>query len=215
MNEPAAPLMPADWTKRTVLFLSFVLVALGMMNNLPNIPNLLELVQSMPGLHWVPRLSKFDGDYFFPLSFALMMFIALLNLSFAKAWRDQSRCKRAFGLAIDVLMFATIVAIVFVYFAENDQVCLLDVMNGERARLMESMAARRDEYIQIFGVAPADELPDCITRLGAWIIPFFIGATGVLFVYVIRQWGLPIVVVALVAIAYTIVSSAGWYFDWS
>lgn len=215
MNEPSAPIMSSDWTKPAVLILSFVLVVLGMMNNLPNIPGLLELVQSAPGLHWVPRLSKFDGDYFFPLSFALMMVIALLNLSFAKAWGDHSSPKKALGWAIDVLMFITIAAIVFVYFAENDQVCLLDVLNGERARLMDEMAARRGEYIQIFGVAPADELPDCITRLDAWIVPFFIGATAILFVYVIRYWGFPIVMVALVALAYTIFSSAAWYFDWS
>lgn len=205
----------AGRAKRFALTLGFILVVLGMVNNLPNIPGLLELVQKIPGLGWVPRLSKFDNDYFFPLSFALMMFIALLNLSFVIAWRDEGVGRRVLGLSLDLLMVMTILGIVFVYLVENDQVCLLDVMNGERARLMAEMAARQKEYIEIFGVAPADELPDCVTRLGVWVLPFFLGATAVLFVYVIRYWGFPIVAVAVVALIYTLLSSLAWSFEWS
>ena len=61
--------------RRLALGLAFILVVIGMTNNLPNIPGLLDAVRSIPGLEKLPRLSKYDSEYFFPLSFALMMVI--------------------------------------------------------------------------------------------------------------------------------------------
>ncbi len=204
-----------DWLARTTLCLAFILVILGLANNSPNIPGLLELVQSIPGLAWVPRLSKFDGDYFLPLTFSLMLIIALLEASFAKAWREERRPKFLIGLGLDLLMFATIIGVAFVYLAENDQVCLIDVMNGERARLVQESLSRVQEYIDLFGVAPAEDPPACQTRLGIWIVPFLLFTITVFFTYIIRVWGLPIVMVAIVIALYTVLSSLAWYFDWT
>ena len=78
-----------DWMQRLALFLAFVLVMMGMANNLPNIPGLLESVQMIPGLAELPRLSKYNSEFFFPLSFAFMMVVALLGASFARGWRDR------------------------------------------------------------------------------------------------------------------------------
>jgi len=40
---------------------AFILVIVGMVNNLPNIPGLLDTVRSVPGLENLSRISKFSS----------------------------------------------------------------------------------------------------------------------------------------------------------
>ena len=203
------------WTGRLALALAFVLVVLGMANNLPSIPGLLELVQAIPGLAGIPRLSKYSSEHFFPLMFALMMVIALLVVSFGRDWAGRSRARRASGILLDLLMLAAVLGTAAVYLIEHEQVCLIDTISGERARLMAKTAARAAEYRDIFGIDPVEEFPDCQANLGNWILPFLLAALGIFFVYIIRAWGFPIVAVALVIALYTVLSSAAWYFEWN
>ena len=109
----------ADWMRRLALGLAFILVCMGMANNLPNIPGLLGAVQSIPGLGELPRLSKYNSEFFFPLSFAFMTVIALLTSSFARDWRDQGFLKHLSGIALDLLMLAIIIGVAIVYLIEN------------------------------------------------------------------------------------------------
>lgn len=204
-----------DWMRRLALVLAFILVVMGMVNNLPNIPGLLELVQSIPGLSDLPRISKFNSEYFFPLVFGVMMLIVLLTASFAKQWRDETAGWRYLGIAIDLLMLVTTVMLVCVYLIEHEQVCLIDTLNGERARLMAENAARAKEYLEIFGTPPDEEFPDCQTNLGNWILPFLILVMAVYYTYIIKVWGFPIVAVAIAITLYTILTSAAWYFGWA
>ncbi len=204
-----------DWMQRGALALAFVLVVMGMANNLPTIPGLLEAVQSIPGLSGLPRLSKYSSEYFFPLVFAVMMLVALLKNSFGRAWRDETRSRFFAGVMLDVLMLATTVGLMFVYWIEHEQVCLIDTLNGERARLMAENAQRAAEYMAIFGTPPDDDFPDCQTNLGSWIMPLLIWVVAIYFVYIVRVWGLPIVAVAIIISVYTFLSSAAWYFDWT
>lgn len=203
------------WVEQAIIVLGLFLVIVGMANNLPNIPGLLEFVQSIPGLGWVPRLSKYDPDYFFPLSFALLLTIAMLNASFGRDWKQAGGLKSRLGYALDAVMFLTIISVALVYLIENDQVCLVDVISGERQRLFLEAQSRVQEYIEIFGVAPAEDPPDCQGRLGIWIVPFLIFSVAMFFVYNIKQWGLPIVIVAIAIAVYAVLSSAAWYFDLS
>ena len=203
------------WTGRLALALAFVLVVLGMANNLPSIPGLLELVQAIPGLAGIPRLSKYSSEHFFPLMFALMMVIALLVVSFGRDWAGRSRARRGSGILLDLLMLAAVLGTAVVYLIEHEQVCLIDTISGERARLMAKTAARAAEYRDIFGIDPVEEFPDCQANLGNWILPFLLAALGIFFVYIIRAWGFPIVAVALVIALYTVLSSAAWYFEWN
>lgn len=203
------------WTGRLALALAFVLVVLGMANNLPSIPGLLELVQAIPGLAGIPRLSKYSSEHFFPLMFALMMVIALLVVSFGREWAGRSRARRGSGILLDLLMLAAVLGTAAVYLIEHEQVCLIDTISGERARLMAKTAARAAEYRDIFGIDPVEEFPDCQANLGNWILPFLLAALGIFFVYIIRAWGFPIVAVALVIALYTVLSSAAWYFEWN
>ncbi len=207
---------PSDhWTGRFALGLAFILVMLGMANNLPNIPGFLELVQLVPGLGGIPRISKYSSEYFFPLMFVLMMVIALLVTSFGRDWAARSPIRLWLGITLDVLMLAAVLSMAVVYLIEHEQVCLIDTLDGERARLMAETAARADEYRAIFGIDPVEEFPDCQTNLANWILPFLLIALAIFFIYIIKAWGFPIIAVALVIALYTVLSSAAWYFDWS
>ena len=81
-----------------------------------------------------------------------------------------------------MLMLMTTVALMFVYWIEHEQVCLIDTLNGERARLMAENAARAEEYRTIFGTEPDNDYPDCQTNLGAWILPALIWVVAIYFV---------------------------------
>jgi len=202
-----------DWGHKIGLYFAFALVCLGLLNNLPNIPGLLPAIQSIPGLADIPRISKFSSEFFFPLIFTVMMIVALSYNSFARDWRDTGHAKRLCGIGLDVLMLITTVALMFVYWIEHEQVCLIDTLNGERARLMAENEARADEYRQVFGTEPDNDYPDCQTNLGVWILPTLVWVVAMYFVYVVKHWGLPIVSVAIVAALYTVLSSGAWYFD--
>ncbi|MGE4617727.1 MAG: TRAP transporter large permease subunit, partial [Gammaproteobacteria bacterium] len=204
---------PKDWMHRVGLFFAFVLVCMGMLNNLPTIPGLLPSIQAIPGLGGLPRISKFNSEFFFPIIFTVMMIVALMNTSFARDWRKAAPAKRFLGVSLDVLMLLTTVALMFVYWIEHEQVCLIDTLNGERARLMAENAARAEEYRTIFGTEPDNDYPDCQTNLGAWILPALIWVVAIYFVYIVKAWGLPIVTVAILVTLYTLASSAAWYFD--
>lgn len=194
---------------------AFILVVVGMVNNLPNIPGLLETVRSIPGLENLPRISKFNSEFFFPIVFALMMIVALMSTSFGKAWRKEGTAKMLAGAGLDGLFLLTTLMVMVAYWIEHDQVCLIDTINGDRARLMAENAARVEEYQAIFGTPPDNDFPDCQTRLGNWILPLMVWVMAIYFVYIIKAWGLPIVTVALAVTIYTLISSASWYFDWS
>ena len=204
-----------DWMGRLALALAFVLVVVGMANNLPNIPGLLEAVRSIPGLDGLPRLSKYNSEFFFPLTFALMLVIALLVSSFGRAWRGRPAPRFWLGCLLDALMLVAILGTSLVYLIEHDQVCLIDTISGERERLLAEMRTRAEEYTAIFGTPPVEEYPDCQAILGSWILPWLLFAVTVFFVYVVRVWGFPIVAVAIVIALYTVLSSAAWYFDWA
>ena len=204
-----------DWMGRLALAFAFVLVVMGMANNLPNIPGLLEAVRSIPGLEGLPRLSKYSSEFFFPLMFSLMLIIALLVSSFGRKWRDGPKPRYCLGIMLDVLMLIAILGTSLVYLIEHDQVCLIDTVSGERDRLLAEAKARADEYIAIYGTPPVEEFPECQAILGNWILPWLLFAVTIFFVYVVRVWGLPIVAVAIVIAVYTLLSSAAWYFDWA
>ena len=57
--------MQDNWMNRLAFSMAFILVIMGLVNNLPNIPGLLELIQAIPGLSGLPRISKFNSEFFF------------------------------------------------------------------------------------------------------------------------------------------------------
>jgi TRAP transporter 4TM/12TM fusion protein len=204
----------SDLFDRTSLVLGFTLVVIGMVNNLPTIPGLLESIQSIPGLSGLPRLSKYNPEYFFPLMFAIMLFICLLTSSFGKDWYNRSTTHRYTGIAIDLSMLAITFLVTLGYLMDNDSVCLIDQLSGERARLIALGEARALELLAITGTSQ-NELPDCQVTTGNWILPLLLAAIAIYFLYIIKVWGFPIVVVAIIVVLYTLITSAAWYFDLS
>jgi TRAP transporter 4TM/12TM fusion protein len=204
-----------DFLGRSALVLGFILVLMGMANNLPNIPGLLELVQSIPGLSGLPRLSKYDPEYFYPLTFFFMLLVSLLGASLAKQGFAKSKAQGFLGLGSDILMVVITILVSAVYLIEHDQVCLIDQLSGERARLIAEDTTRVAEYMEAFGTVLEQELPDCQVTTGTWILPLLLISIAIYFLYIIKVWGFPIVAVALFVAGYTVVTSAVWYFDWS
>ena len=204
-----------DIWQRLALVLGFVLVVMGLANNLPNIPGLLESVRAIPGLGELPRLSKYNPEYFYPLTFFLMLVISVLGASFARDGFADSKHKGFLGLGLDVLMVLVTIVISVTYLIEHDQVCLIDQISGERARLLAEDAARAQEYMEAFGTTIEQELPDCQVNSGSLILPILLITIAVYFVYIIKVWGFPIVAVAIFVAGYTVISSAAWYFDWT
>ena len=204
-----------NWMDRLALGLAFILVLMGLANNLPNIPGLLELIQSIPGLSELPRISKYNSEFFFPLTFTFMTVVVLLRSSFGREWQQAKVSKCFLGIFIDIFMLSVIITFSLFYLIENEQVCLIDTLNGDRARAMAENMARAQEYLAIFGTEPDDDFPDCITNSGNWIMPFLILAIATFFIYIVKVWGFPIVAVAIVISIYTVLSSVAWYFDWT
>ena len=87
MQEPQTT--GSDPMKFTAVVLGFIVVVMGMANNLPNVPGLAELVRLIPGLEGLPRLSKYNPEFFFPIVFIIMMVIALISTSIAIDWRSH------------------------------------------------------------------------------------------------------------------------------
>ena len=204
-----------DFLSRSALVLGFILVLMGMANNLPNIPGLLELVQSIPGLGGLPRLSKYDPEFFYPLTFSFMLLVSLLGASYAKQGFAKSKAQGYLGLGSDILMVVITILVSIVYLIEHDQVCLIDQLSGERARLIAEDTKRVAEYMEAFGTVLEQELPDCQFTTGTWILPLLLASIAIYFLYIIKVWGFPIVAVALFVAGYTVISSVVWYFDWS
>jgi len=203
------------WAQRLALALGLILVVIGMVNNLPTVPGLLELVQLVPGLGDVQRISKFDAEFLFPIVFLLMMVVVVLNDSFARDWKDRSKARFSVGLTADTVMVLTTVLLVVAYWIQNDQVCLIDQFTGERDRILAANAARAEEYRSLFGTDPPEELPQCQAQLGGWVIPILLGIVSMFFVYNIKVWGFPLVAIAIIFTIYTILTSLSWLFDWS
>ena len=101
--------------RRLALFLGFILVVMGMANNLPNIPGLVEAVRLIPGLSDLPRLSKYNPEYFFPLTFTFMVVISLLGASLAQSWWSEPFHKKSLGIMLDILMIIITIVLVFGY----------------------------------------------------------------------------------------------------
>ena len=207
--------MHDNWMDRLAFGLAFILVLMGLANNLPNIPGLLELIQSIPSLSELPRISKYNSEFFFPLTFTFMTVVVLLRSSFGREWKQVGGGKYILGILIDIFMLSVIITFSLFYLIENEQVCLIDTLNGDRARAMAENMARAQEYLAIFGTEPDDDFPDCITNSGNWIMPFLILAIATFFIYIVKVWGFPIVAVAIVISIYTVLSSVAWYFDWT
>ncbi len=198
--------------QRIALLLAVLLVLVGMVNTLPEIPGLQNWARELTGIRFF-RISGFPTEYLFPPLFVLMMVIVALDASLYRIWRE-TRPKRAWlGAALDIGLVAAALLGALGYWIEIDSVCLIDQITGERARLIEDALSRSENLIP--GLTLEAEVPACQARLGVWSLPLLFTIILLFFLYNIRVWGLPLVIVASVVVLYTVVTALVWVFDLS
>ena len=200
--------------KKLSLRLALILVIVGMINTMPEIPGLQDFARTLTGQPFF-RISNFSPEYFFPPMFFLLMLIVALNGSAYRDWKTANHTYRRpwvgllldFGLIIAAFLGAT------GYLVENDAICLFDQISGERARLIAEAAERAEGAIP--GMTFEAEVPSCQARFGIWIIPLLFIIIGLFFLYNVRVWGTPLVIVASIVVLYTVGTALIWIFDLS
>ena len=198
--------------QRIALLLAFLLVLVGMVNTLPEIPGLQNWARELTGIRFF-RISGFPPEYFFPPVFILMMVIVALDASLYRAWRETRPKWAWLGAALDIGLVIAALLGALGYWIEIDSVCLIDQITGERARLIEDALNRSEGLIP--GLTLEAEVPSCQARLGVWALPLLFIIILLFFLYNIRVWGLPLVIVASVVVLYTVITALIWTFGLS
>jgi len=191
------------------LALGFVL--LGMIHSTPAIPGWTELWRALSGNDTL-RVRSFATEWFYPLVFLVMMGIVALNHSMWRAWRGTPHAW--FGLLMDVALVGAAALISLTYLIEIDSVCLIDLLNGDRARLIAQTLEAEIAFARDYGLPLPDTVddPQCVSTTGVWLV-MIMGACMLVFLgYTVRVWGLPLVLVALAMALYTIGTVLVWYF---
>lgn len=198
--------------QKVSIVLALILVVVGMLNTMPEIPGLQDWARDMTARPFF-RISGFPTEYFFPPVFFLMMLIVVLDASVYRAWSIEKPKWAWAGLLLDLGLIIAAFLGAFGYLVEIDSVCLIDQITGERARLIADAAARSEGVIP--GMSFDAEVPSCQARFGTWTIPLLLTIITLFFLYNVRVWGLPLVVVATVVVVYTIGTALIWVFDLS
>lgn len=197
--------------RKFALGLGMILVVIGLLNTMPAIPGLDQLVSNTFGEGVVIR--RFSYEYLFPIVFVIMMLTVAVDLSMARLYQNASPAKRAFGWFMDIALVVMAVAISVGYWIEIDSVCLIDQVTGARAELIAKALQEEIEFAQSMGMPEPTSVDDpaCIATLGLWIFPMVGFALAVFLGYNVRVWGLPLVGVAIVVAAYTLMTILIWY----
>jgi TRAP transporter 4TM/12TM fusion protein len=200
-------LFPNRW----VYILSLIFLAMGVVNSMPVIPGFPELIQGITGVENL-KTRSFPTEWFYPLVFFIMMMIVALKNSMWRAWRGTARA--GFGAFMDGALIVAAAAISITYLVEIDSVCLIDALNGERARIMAETLVAEIEFAESMGLPKPDtvEDPKCVSTTGVWLVAIMGVSILVFLGYNIKVWGLPLVAVALAIALYTIGTVLVWYF---
>jgi len=198
--------------QRAAIALAFLLVVVGMINTMPEIPGLQNWAREITGQPYF-RISGFPTEFLFPPVFFLMMLIVVLDASVYRAWKSDKPQLAWAGLLLDLGLVLAAFLGAFGYLVEIDSVCLIDQITGERARLIQDAAERSANVIP--GMSFDAEVPACQARFGTWTIPLLFTIITLFFLYNVRVWGLPLVIVASLVVAYTVATTLVWVFDLS
>ncbi|MDB2508263.1 TRAP transporter fused permease subunit [Planktomarina temperata] len=194
------------------LVLAFILVMVGLINTMPEIPGLQDLARDLTGRPFF-RVSGFPPEFFYPPIFLVMMVIVALNASVYRALKKDRPHLAWLGLLLDAGLILAAFLAALGFLVEIDSFCLIDQITGERARLIQEASERSAGLIP--GISFEAEVPSCQARFGIWIIPLLFTIISLFFLYNVRVWGLPLVMVATVVVVYTVGTALLWMFDLS
>lgn len=198
--------------RKLAVWLALALVIVGMINTMPEISGLRDWARAVTGNPFF-RVSGFPPEYLYPPFFVLMMVIVTLDASVYRDWRQGGGARAFAGAALDAGLIIAAVLGAVGFLVEIDSVCLIDQLTGERARLILEAAERSEGLVP--GMSFEAEVPACQTTFGVWILPLLFAIITLFFLYNIRVWGLPLVIVASVVVAYTVGTALIWVFDLS
>lgn len=193
-----------------VYLLALLFVVIGIINSMPTIPGWDQMWREITGL---PRLDvrAFATEWFYPIVFFLMMLIVALKHSMFRSWSGSPW--RWFGLFMDAALVLSAAAVSLTYLIEIDSVCLIDLLNGERARLIAETMEAEKAFAEEMGLPVPETVddPKCVSTTGIWLVAIMGAAILVFLGYNIKVWGLPLVLVALLVAIYTIATVLIWY----
>ncbi len=193
--------------------LAFLLVIVGLVNTIPGIPGLDDLVKEIAGTPNA-QIRKFPFEYFYPAMFVVMMLIVALRHSMWRDWYGKSPLARAFGLFMDIALVLAGIAVAMTFWTEIESVCLIDQITGERAELIAKSLKEEQDFARDFGLPIPDSIddPKCLNTTGVWIFAIIGFSVAIFLAYNVKVWGLPLVMVAILVAAYTMITVAVWYF---
>ena len=196
-----------------VYWLAVVLVMIGLLNVTPAIPGWDDLWRSVTGVPYF-KIRRFPTEWLYPILFVWMMVIVTLTHSIWRSWSDRSVLRRRAGLVLDVALVLAGLAISVTYLIELEAVCLIDIMTGDRARLVAEALQSEVDYSKMMGLPipeTADD-PACLNTTQGLLPLILFGAIVIFLLYNIKVWGLPLVMVSILVAAYTFLTVMNWYF---
>lgn len=142
----------------------------------------------------------------------MMMLIVAIKHSMWREWRGTQ--KAFIGAFMDFSLVIAAIAVSITYLVEIDSVCLIDLLNGERARIMAETLKAEIEFAKTMGLPKPDtvEDPKCISTTGVWLVAIMGCALIIFLLYNVKVWGFPLVAISFGIAAYTIITVMVWYF---
>ena len=205
--------VPQSIGDKAVYWLALGLVIVGLLNVTPSIPGWDELWKVLTGNDSF-KIRRFPTEWFYPIIFFWMMLIVSLKHSIWRAWQDKGALQRRFGLFLDIALVLAGFALSLTYLIELEAVCLIDVVTGDRARLVAQVLASEVEFAESLGL-PIPETADDPTCLHTThdLLPLILFGSVIIFLaYNIKVWGLPLVLVSILIAGYTFLTVMNWYF---
>lgn len=198
---------PNGW----VYALALGFVILGIINSMPTIPGWDDMWRTITGVQDL-KVRRFATEWFYPIIFFIMMCVVAFRHSMWRDWQGTSRAW--FGLVMDAALVIAAATISLTYLIEIDSVCLIDALNGDRARLIAKTLEAEIQFAQDMGLpAPSSvDDPSCVSTTGIWLVAIMGVSILVFLAYNIKVWGLPLVLVSLIIALYTIGTVLVWYF---
>ena len=104
---------------RAVYIIALIFVVIGIINSTPVIPGWDAMWQNITGIEKL-KTRSFATEYFYPLTFFIMMLVVALKHSMWRAWQGTSRAW--FGAFMDAALVVAAFAISLTYLIEIDSV---------------------------------------------------------------------------------------------